>query len=271
VNRLSQVTRYAKRAPELVAAMRQTPAWWQVASRYLGFHSADYPFRIPLPHDGWMSTDSPEELKVFWHVFVRRCYRLPRQCDTIIDAGANIGLFSVWAAREAPSARIIAVEPAPSTFQRLCRAIRVNRVEDRIEPLQLGLAAETGERTMRVGAESPRRALVLQGAEVPADEKTIAVRCVSLAELLAQHELDSVDLLKMDIEGAEWEVLLSSTRSVLSRVRHLELEYHEVNARYGHTPEKLFAHLATAGHRLMRREEDAFRTGLASFRQERAD
>ena len=79
------------------------------------------------------------------------------------------------------------------------------------------------------------------------------------------HGLDDLDLLKMDIEGSEWEVLLSTPPDVLARIRHIQLEYHEVNARFGYTPDMLFKHLAGAGHRLKSHHEDTYRTGLAYF------
>jgi hypothetical protein len=69
----------------------------------------------------------------------------------------------------------------------------------------------------------------------------------------------------MDIEGSEWEVLLSTDPSVLNRIRYIQVEYHEMPARFGYTPEKLFAHLMEAGHQLTFRFEDAHHTGLAHF------
>ena len=73
------------------------------------------------------------------------------------------------------------------------------------------------------------------------------------------------DMLKMDIEGSEWSVLLSTSPAVLKRIRYIQLEYHEVAARFGYTPERLFSHLANAGHRLTFRSEDQYHTGMAIF------
>ena len=60
-------------------------------------------------------------------------------------------------------------------------------------------------------------------------------------------------------------MLLSTPPDVLARIRHIQLEYHEVNARFGYTPDMLFKHLAGAGHRLKSHHEDTYRTGLAYF------
>ena len=58
---------------------------------------------------------------------------------------------------------------------------------------------------------------------------------------------------------------LEPTFKILARIKHIQLEYHEVNARFGYTPDALFAHLAAGGHRLTFRQEDACRTGIAYF------
>lgn len=92
---LSRLPRYVKRAPELVAANASDSA---MAAGCIPLPRP--PHRcIPVSNSsggrGWLRTDSPEELRVFWYVFVRRCYRIPPRCQTIVDAGANIGVFSV--------------------------------------------------------------------------------------------------------------------------------------------------------------------------------
>src|SRR5688572_22077879 len=93
-----QLVRYINRAPEIVLASRQTPAYWQVLTRYLQIGRGSYPFQVPLQDGAAITLASTEEVKVFWHVFVRGSYVLPEQCKTILDCGANVGIFSIWAA-----------------------------------------------------------------------------------------------------------------------------------------------------------------------------
>lgn len=250
--------------PELVIAWRQTSAFQAVVLGYLGIRNPSYPFDIPLSGGGVLRVSSRLEVKAFWEVFARRCYPLPTDCRIIVDAGANVGVFSVWAAKQLPEVRIIAIEPCPATLAALHHNVSGNHLEDRIQTVQIALAAQTGERLMVTDAESPRRSLV------PADQNPIArsavrVRCVSLADLFDQYRLTSVDLLKMDIEGSEWEVLLSTPASVLRSIRHIRLEYHEVHARFGYSPEKLFAHLGSAGHVITHLQQDRHRTGLVAL------
>lgn len=259
-----RLIRYMNRAPEVFVATRRTPAYWQLLTRYLEIGSAAYPFHVPLKDGGSLTLASTEEVKVFWHVFVRTSYTLPERCATILDCGANVGIFSVWAASHRPDARIVALEPFPATFAALQANIRRNLLADRVECAQVGLAARTSDRQMRTSGESPNRKVVLDG-DNDTREDTVSISCLSLAECLDEFKIDTLDLLKMDIEGSEWAVLLSTPSDVLQRIRHIQLEYHAVDSRFGYKPEQLFAHLADAGHRLTFRTEDQYHTGMAYF------
>jgi FkbM family methyltransferase len=205
-------------------------------------------------------------VKVFWQIFVRRCYTLPKRCDTILDCGANVGIFSMWAAQERPSARIVALEPFADTYRALESQIRGNGLDRRVECVQAGLAGAAGQRWMQGGGDSPYRKMMAADAVADAAAtagQALPVRCITLAGALEQFRLQPLDVLKMDIEGSEWEVLLSTAPEALAGIRHIQLEYHTVHKRFGYTLETLFAHLERAGHRLVWRTEDAHHTGLA--------
>jgi len=260
----SRLLRHVGRTPELFSVWRQTPDWMGVTKRYLEIGEPIYPCQIPLSGGGMFEVNSVGELKVFWQIFVHNCYTLPLRCETILDAGANVGIFSVWAARKQPQARIVSLEPFPATFRHLEKNIHNNGLQERIRPVRYALASTTGPRQIRGGGDSPNNGLVLGGMEDSTDN-AIEVPCISLADFLKSEQFETVDLLKMDIEGSEWEVILSTAAAVLHRIRHIIVEYHEVNARFGYTPAQMIAHLSSAGHRLTHREENADRTGLAFF------
>jgi len=202
------------------------------------------------------------EAKVFWQIFIHGCYRLWADCKTIVDAGANIGLFSVWAARQLPESRILALEPFPETFARLQHNLQINQLGSRVESVQLALAAQSGERLMPVAAESQRRSLIAADLETDG-ERVVKVPSITIAELMDRYKLKQIDLLKMDIEGSEWEVLHSTPVSVLRSIRRIQFEYHEVHARLGYAKDTLFEYLRSAGYRLTHCEEDAHGTGIA--------
>src|SRR5262249_54003690 len=97
--KLSRLLDNWDRAPEILGAWRETVAWRELTVRYMELGRPSFPFVIPLRKGGRIQTNSPAEVKVFWQIFIHQCYRLPNDCKIIVDAGANIGAFAIWAAR----------------------------------------------------------------------------------------------------------------------------------------------------------------------------
>lgn len=266
---LSTVVKGLTRPHELLIARWQTPAALELVASYLNIRPPRFPLDIPLRHGGVVRVFSRGEAKVFWQIFMHGCYRLWSDCRIIVDAGANIGTFSVWAARQLPESRILALEPFPETFGRLQHNIEINNLRDRVETVQLALAAQSGERLMPVGAESQRRNLI-PGDLKACSENVVTVPSITIAELIDRYKLARIDLLKMDIEGSEWEVLHSTPPSVLNSIRRIQFEYHEVHARLGYSRDKLFDYLRSAGYRITHCREDAHGTGIAIAEQNAA-
>jgi FkbM family methyltransferase len=263
---ISSLLKGITRPHELIVAQRQTPTAGKLLAGYAGIGWPSFPFDIQLRDGGVIRVFSPGETKVFWSIFVQRCYRLWTDCKTIVDAGANIGVFSIWAGRQLPQARIFALEPHPETFAKLQHNLQANRLGNRVQALQFALAAESGERDMLSGTESQRRSLVPADCR-SAETGTVKVPSVTLAELMESNQLEQIDMMKMDIEGSEWEVLLSTPPSVLRRIRRIQFEYHEVAARFGYSKAKLFKHLSSAGLGLTHCHEDRQGTGIAVMEQ----
>jgi FkbM family methyltransferase len=264
---LSTVLKGFRRSHEVLMARWQTPAASKLIASYLNIGSQSYPMDIPLRSGGSVRVFTRGEAKVFWQIFIHGCYRLWPDCATIVDAGANIGMFSVWAALRLPKARIVAIEPSPETFAKLQQNIELNQLGTRVEALQSALAAQSGMRAISEEAESQRRTVVAIDSDSQA-ARSVKVASITLPELMERYQLRQVDLLKMDIEGSEWEVLHSTPPSVLRSIRRMEFEYHEVPAHLGYSKERLFDYLESTGFRLLHRVEDDHGTGIAMVERE---
>jgi FkbM family methyltransferase len=128
---------------------------------------------------------------------------LPDEPETILDLGGNIGAASVYFATRWPRARIVVAEPDPNAFARLVRNVRPF---PSIEPLPVAVADRDGEVILY------RPALwTLTSSVVPAaDASPIRVRAASLDSLIKDFCGGAVDLVKLDVEGAEYGVLRES-------------------------------------------------------------
>jgi FkbM family methyltransferase len=160
------------------------------------------------------------ELHAFREVFVQRVYEslpdfAPRPGSVVVDVGANIGLFALRHALA--GARVFAVEPHPGAFGRLRRNIGANGLDGRVTALPWALGGASGWARL-VGAPVTPRTRV-----VPDPAGTVPLR--TLDSLVADLGLERIDLLKLDVEGAEVAVLRGGRRA-LPRVRRLVLEVH---------------------------------------------
>jgi FkbM family methyltransferase len=157
-------------------------------------------------------------------IFRRGAYdlSLTRAPQVIVDAGANIGLASRFFAARYPQARILALEPAAVNYAQLCRNVAGVPA---ITPVRAALWNEAGEvdiinPTGRHGAFRTQRLGSAQGAAI---ERAPAV---TVAGLLAAYDLPHIDLLKIDIEGAEREVFKDAA-DWIDRVGVIIIELHD--------------------------------------------
>jgi FkbM family methyltransferase len=139
---------------------------------------------------------------------------------TVIDVGANVGVFALHSA--AAGAQVIAVEPNADAYRRLRAAVKANGLEARIVTINAAVGAEAGRGRMVV----PRGQSVLGFVDTSSPRSGADhVVVITLDDLIARRQIERIDLLKIDVEGAEYEVLRGSTRA-LRLVDRVIFEYH---------------------------------------------
>jgi FkbM family methyltransferase len=145
----------------------------------------------------------------------------PKNGDVIFDVGANIGLFSVWIGRQAPKARVLAFEP----FEENCAAMEANLSgwQHSVEVHHVALGGTAGVGAMVDGGE---RSLDHQ-LTMKLNDNGPTVSVITLDQAVALAGTDMIDLLKIDIEGAEADVLAAASPSTMRRFRRIALEYHD--------------------------------------------
>lgn len=163
-------------------------------------------------------------------IFVRQTMRvtLPTDAPRILDCGANIGLASLYFKRLYPAARITAYEADPAIHEILADNLQRNRAED-VETIQAAIWKENGAINFACeGADSGAVAEVTTNQKAQQRE----VPAVRLRDLL---EAEPVDLLKLDIEGAE-RAVLADCAGALSNVRAILMELHDFDPRQRNLP-----------------------------------
>ena len=135
---------------------------------------------------------------------------------TVVDLGMNRGSFSRWIIENTDS-RVVGVEPVPALYAAMPALPRTTA-------LQVAIASSSGSLDLVLNAGACA-ALENTGLGEPSAQR-VTVRAITLAELLAQLDLESIDLLKIDIEGAELEVLAEAPVDTLKRCRQITCEFH---------------------------------------------
>ncbi len=176
-----------------------------------------FPFSLRVP-----SSDA----RAYKQIFLQQEYdfSVATEPRVIIDAGANIGLASIYFANKYPDSRIIAIEPEEGNYELLSQNVApyANVVAvhaalwDRNEEINL---IKHGVGDWGFMTES-------KGAPKNANPVSHTVKAMTLDSIIDEFDLDRIDILKIDIEGAEREVF-ADTSSWIGAVNGLIIELHE--------------------------------------------
>lgn len=270
-----------RRIPEIHACSRETQQWLAITLDYLGLRRVKYPYELRLRSGQRVTLREHMDVIVFWMVFARHHYPVAASHRVIVDIGANIGMFTLYAARQAPQARIIAVEPFPDTRERLRQLVETNHLSDRVMILDCALASAAGERTMDSAEGIPSQyRRIYSSATItlnarhrgPAGAKQndcgVPVRTETLAHVLDRAGIGLIDLVKMNIHGSEYDILLHTHASVLQRCRQIEVQYHELPAAMGLGKEQIIERMQHLGFALISDDDTHRGSGLATFARE---
>lgn len=163
-------------------------------------------------------SDHPHDVVTVFLIFVREDYGRIQPGSTVVDVGANIGVFALHAAWSGAK-KVYAYEPNKAAYEHLARNISMNNLENVIVPRRAAVHASGGLK-VRFPVQSSPYGSILTGRT---NEQCEVVETVTLADIVG----DGVDLLKMDCEGAEYGILFASGREVLGKIEAIRMEYHK--------------------------------------------
>jgi FkbM family methyltransferase len=214
IGRVQRMSRYVRRFGPVTATrlLRST-------LRPYGRLAAVYPPGAKRPL--WLRTGTAD-IFTFEKIFVEGEYdvMLPRRISTIVDGGANIGCASVFFAMQYPAASIIAVEPDPLNYVLLkqnCQGY------DNITTVHAGLWNQPADLLI----DNPDRGADSSRVIASRSAHARTIRGISVLDILSQHQLTRIDLLKLDIETSEIELFSRGSHDWLDRVGVIMIELHD--------------------------------------------
>jgi FkbM family methyltransferase len=167
------------------------------------------------------------------HVFVNRDYSQPgfeiHEDDVIIDIGANIGTFSLDAARRAKRGRVIAIEPNSENHALLETNIGRNRAGN-ITAVHAAVSATSGRVKLFCASQGGFHSLI-EGQPDDPNGRHELVEGLTLQQIFETYDIARCDFLKLDCEGAEYDILFGLPEEYYRRISKIVMEYHGPNDR----------------------------------------
>lgn len=194
---------------------------------FLGILNKEYKLKLRTGIEIYIRPGTFDK-NVVYEIFLRNDYLINgiqvRDSDTILDVGANIGIFSILVAGMCPNGRIYAIEPIPDNCEILRRNIKLNKISN-IEILELALSDHDGHDEIYIDDRN------LGGNSFFIDGVPLKVKVITLESLIRTLNLERINLIKMDCEGSEFDIIMSSSDEILCKIEYISLEYHEISGR----------------------------------------
>jgi FkbM family methyltransferase len=148
----------------------------------------------------------------------------PKQGDIVVDIGAHIGRYTIIASkRVATNGKVVAIEASPSNFEMLNRNIKLNQLTNTISLNHAVYSKETKIKLYLPGEESGNTIYnTIISDRAHNEEKFVEVNANTLDYLLQSKGIKQVNWIKIDVEGAEFEVLKGAS-NVLSNSKDIAL------------------------------------------------
>ena len=160
--------------------------------------------------------------------------------DTFFDIGANVGSYSLLASGYI-GAKSLSFEPSPSTFDLLLKNIKINNLENKIEPHQIALAKEVGRLNFTTTHDTGNHIVSPENF----NEQTIEVETKPVDNFIAHDPI----LLKIDVEGFETDVIAGAGKLLSGeQLKAIIIELNGCGGRYGYDEKDIHTHLLSLGY-----------------------
>jgi FkbM family methyltransferase len=175
--------------------------------------------------------------QVFKEIFMVDVYTIKKLITSIpakpviIDIGANAGFFDVLILSKNKDAKIYAYEPISTNVNRLRKIVTDNKLEENVIVFQkavTGLPMDGLDLFMEDTDDNQVVASIFDGFN-KSNTKKIHIPSVTLKEIIDEINQHTIDLLKMDCEGSEYDIIYSTSSEYIRRIKHMEIEVHDVN------------------------------------------
>jgi len=164
--------------------------------------------------------------EVFFHKVYNRLFPFKMQNAVIVDIGAHYGYFTMYAAKNiGQHSKVFAVEPAEKNYINLVKNVEACKLHN-INPLKLALAGITSNRLFYTAKDWNNS---LFSNYLDHMQEGDNVFCLSISDFMQKYDIQQIDFLKIDCEGAEHEILQKTDQATLQKIKVIAMEIHDMH------------------------------------------
>ncbi len=202
--------------------------------RDLIFTTRPLPIRFQVP---------PSLYLIFKEIFMADVYEIDELVSTlpdapvVIDIGANVGFFAIQLLSKINEATIYAYEPVPANVKTLQRTLEQNpRIGQQIKLFSMAVTGKPLDK-LELFVEAEEKSQVVASVFSAFHENNsqkITVPCITLTDIIQKNDLQTIDLLKVDCEGSEYDIIYNTAPELLRRVKKMTIEVHDLDKDRNH-------------------------------------
>ena len=182
-------------------------------------------------------SSSDEDPVTVMVVFGKRDYGKIKKGDVVVDIGANIGSYSIYAAKKG-AIKVYAFEPNKEAFKTLKKNVEENGLQNIVKAINAAVTDKDGEWVSITTSSSPRNEIIRESKT----EGTDTVSSISLQKIIESNHIDQIDILKVDCEGCEHVIFKSVNPEYFNRIKEIRMEVHGSDSSCGNLLDELTKH-----------------------------
>lgn len=220
------MTKVSEKIKILIEAMKVLRNWHVYVFVYLGLIKSQYTILETKSGLKIKVRVASTDLMAFTHVWLLREYDKPgfkiSSNDIIIDIGAHIGLFALFASQFCKQGQIFCFEAVRENYDLLIANLQLNKITN-VKAFNTAVSEKIGEVKIYLNEDESGHSMFVPGT------KFILIKSTSLKEIIDSNNLERCDFIKMDCEGVEYEIIDSLPTDYFDKIKKMCIEYHFVD------------------------------------------
>lgn len=163
------------------------------------------------------------DIMAFTHVWLIEEYSNPGfdlcESDKVIDIGAHIGLFTLFASQFCKNGKIYCFEPVKENYDLLLSNVALNNLSN-VSTFNVAVTDKTSTVRIFLNKDESGHSMFTQ------DFNSIEVESTTLKNIFDENNIVTCDFIKMDCEGAEYDIIRSLPQEYFTKIKKMIIEYH---------------------------------------------